>query len=111
MIDEFEQECRLLYEMGLKDSPLRLEYEEKVRDLSILREQMETEGKTKEQIALTMHERRRELGRLYKRCSGNTFIMQLPENTVIRLVQRLKDLESIFPEWYIFRRRQLMIFL
>ena len=66
MIDEFEQECRLLYEMGLKDSPLRLEYEEKVRDLSILREQMETEGKTKEQIALTMHERRRELGRLYK---------------------------------------------
>ena len=62
MIDEFEQECRLLYEMGLKDSPLRLEYEEKVRDLSILREQMETEGKTKEQIALTMHERRRELG-------------------------------------------------
>ena len=102
MIDEFEQECRLLYEMGLKDSPLRLEYEEKVRDLSILREQMETEGKTKEQIALTMHERRRELGRLYK---------EAPENTVIRLVQRLKDLESIFPEWYIFRRRQLMIFL
>ena len=51
MTDEFEQECRLLYEMGLKDSPLRLEYEEKVRDLSILREQMETEEKTKEQIA------------------------------------------------------------
>ena len=49
MTDEFEQECRLLNEMGLKDSPLRLEYEEKVRDLSILREQMETEGKTKEQ--------------------------------------------------------------
>ena len=66
MTDEFEQECRLLYEMELKDSTLRLEYEEKVRDLSILREQMETEGKTKEQIALTMHERRRELGRLYK---------------------------------------------
>ena len=70
--------------MGLKDSTLRLEYEEKVRDLSILREQMETEGKTKEQIALTMHERRRELGRLYKeaapRCSGNIFIMQLQEN-------------------------------
>ena len=58
MTDEFEQECRLLYEMELKDSTLRLEYEEKVRDLSILREQMETEGKTKEQIALTMHERR-----------------------------------------------------
>ena len=56
MTDEFEHECRLLYEMGLKDSTLRLEYEEKVRDLSILREQMETEGKTKEQIALTMHE-------------------------------------------------------
>ena len=70
MTDEFEHECRLLYEMGLKDSTLRLEYEEKVRDLSILREQMETEGKTKEQIALTMHERR----------SGNIFIMQLQEN-------------------------------
>ena len=50
MTDEFEHECRLLYEMGLKDSTLRLEYEEKVRELSILREQMETEGKTKEQI-------------------------------------------------------------
>ena len=71
MTDEFEHECRLLYEMGLKDSTLRLEYEEKVRDLSILREQMETEGKTKEQIALTMHERR---------SSGNIFIMQLQEN-------------------------------
>ena len=63
MIDEFEQECRLLYEMGLKDSPLRLD----------LREQMETEGKTKEQIALTMHERRRELGRLYKEAAPPLF--------------------------------------
>lgn len=33
MTDKFEQECRLLYEMSLKDSPLRLEYEEKVRAL------------------------------------------------------------------------------
>ena len=73
MTDEFEQECRLLYEMELKDSTLRLEYEEKVRDLSILREQMETEGKTKEQIALTMHERRRELGRLYKEAAPPLF--------------------------------------
>ena len=55
MTDEFEHECRLLYGMGLKDSTLRLEYEEKVRDLSILREQMETEGKTKEQIARPVH--------------------------------------------------------
>ena len=73
MTDEFEQECRLLYEMELKDSTLRLEYEEKVRALSILREQMETEGKTKEQIALTMHERRRELGRLYKEAAPPLF--------------------------------------
>ena len=26
MTDEFEQKCRLLYEMELKDSPIRLEY-------------------------------------------------------------------------------------
>ena len=84
MTDEFEHECRLLYEMGLKDSTLRLEYEEKVRELSILREQMETEGKQKNRLPSQCM---RDEGnwdvcirRPLPRCSGNIFIMQLQEN-------------------------------
>lgn len=65
-MDEFEAEWRRLQEDGLKDSPLRREYERKVAALAALPQQLAAEGKTEEQIARTMHETRRTLEKEYK---------------------------------------------
>lgn len=70
---EFERECRLLEQNGLKDSPLRQEYEEKVAALSSLPEQLRSAGYTETQIARRMHEARRELGRVYKEAAPPLF--------------------------------------
>ncbi len=72
-MNEFERECELLKEMGLKDSALRLDYEEKVRELVGLPEKFRSEGMSEEQIARIMHEKRRELGRLYKEAAPPLF--------------------------------------
>ena len=41
---EYEQEIELIKEMGLKSSPLRLEYEEKVHALRNLPEKLKAKG-------------------------------------------------------------------
>lgn len=64
--DEFEREWELLLQDGLKDSRLRLEYEEKVAELRDLPAELARHGKNEEEIARIMHEKRRELGREYK---------------------------------------------
>jgi len=66
MSTEFEQELNALREHGLKSNPLRLEYEQKVRELSVFREELFAKGESKENIARKLHEYRRELGRVYK---------------------------------------------
>lgn len=63
---EFEAEVAQLRATGIKDSPLRLAYEEKVRALGSLPDLLSARGLDEEQIAREMHRRRRELGRQYK---------------------------------------------
>ena len=70
---EFAKELDLIRKMGLKTNPVRLEYEQKVRALRPLPEKLEAEGLTEGQIARTMHDKRRELGRLYKEASPPLF--------------------------------------
>lgn len=70
---EFETEYRLLRENGLKSNPLRLEYEEKVRDLVHLRERLFAENLSEKAIAETLHARRRELGLIYKEAAPPLF--------------------------------------
>ena len=66
MREQFEKEYRELLTNGLKNNPLRLEYEQKVRELSVVRERLFREGYATEQIAQILHARRRELGVIYK---------------------------------------------
>lgn len=66
MKDQFEKEYNELLTNGLKSNPLRLEYEQKVRELSTVKEQLLHEGYSTEQIAQILHSRRRELGVIYK---------------------------------------------
>ena len=70
---EFEKEIALIEKMGIKTSPLRLEYENKVSDLRILPEKLKAEGCSEDQIAREMHEKRRELGRQYKEAAPPLF--------------------------------------
>ncbi len=63
---EFEREYELLLREGLKQSALRREYEQKVEKLRELPSELRAAGKSEEEIAQTMHRRRRELGRQYK---------------------------------------------
>ena len=66
MRDQFEKEYNELKVNGLKSNPLRLEYEQKVRELADLRESLFAQGYTVEEIARMLHSRRRELGVIYK---------------------------------------------
>jgi hypothetical protein len=70
---EFEKEIALIEKMGLKTSPLRLEYEKKVYELRSLPEKLKLKGCSDEQIARAMHEKRRELGRRYKEAAPPLF--------------------------------------
>lgn len=70
---EFEKEIALIQKIGLKTSPLRLEYENKVSDLRSLPEKLKAEGCSEDQIAREMHEKRRELGRQYKEAAPPLF--------------------------------------
>ena len=65
-MDEYEIELAELKQLGLKDNPLRLAYENEVRALRGMPETIESEGCSEEQIARIMHRKRRELGRQYK---------------------------------------------
>ena len=53
--EEFLKELKLLKENGLKDSPLRLEYEEKVRNLKDLETELRRQGLSEKEIAYTLH--------------------------------------------------------
>lgn len=63
---EFEKEIAQIEKTGLKASSLRLEYESKVHELRGVPEKLRAQGFSEDQIARTMHEKRRELGRQYK---------------------------------------------
>lgn len=63
MDSEFQRELALLQQDGLKTNPMRLAYEEKVRGLQAL----------KEELAHRLHTQRRELGRAYKEMAPPLF--------------------------------------
>lgn len=63
MDSDFQRELALLQQDGLKTTPMRLAYEEKVRGLQAL----------KEELAHRLHEQRRELGRAYKEMAPPLF--------------------------------------
>ena len=63
------RELELLARDGLKDNPLRLEYERAVRDLAGLARTLEREGLPRHEIARTLHHRRRQLGKEYKQAA------------------------------------------
>lgn len=95
---EFEKEIALIEKMGLKTSPLRLEYEKKVHELRRMPEKLKAEGYTEDQIARAMHEKRRELGRQYKEAAPPLFREYIyeatAENTVIHLARHTKCCEK-----------------
>ena len=67
--------------MGLKTSPLRLEYENKVHELRSIPAKRGAEGFSEDQIARVMHEKRRELGRQYKEAAPPLFREYIYEAT------------------------------
>lgn len=71
--DEFQREVELIQEMGLKDSPLRREYEKRVAALQPLAQKLLAAGKTEEQAARILHAERRALGRQYKQAAPPLF--------------------------------------
>ncbi len=81
---EFEKEIALIKIIGLKTSPLRLEYENKVHELRSVPEKLNAEGYTEEQIARAMHEKRRELGRQYKEAAPPLFREYIYEATAAK---------------------------
>ena len=70
---EFENELEQIKKLGIKDSPLRAEYEEAVRSLRDVPGKMRAEGFSEEQIAREMHMKRRELGRRFKEAAPPLF--------------------------------------
>ena len=67
--------------MGLKTSPLRLEYENKVHELRSIPAKLGAEGFSEDQIARVIHEKRRELGRQYKEAAPPLFREYIYEAT------------------------------
>ena len=70
---EFERELAALRANGLKENPLRREYEKKVAALAELPQKLREKGMDEEEIARRMHGRRRELGRQYKEAAPPLF--------------------------------------
>ncbi len=81
---EYERELILIEKMGLKTSPLRLEYENKVRELQSKPKKLKAEGYSEDQIARAMHEKRRELGRQYKEAAPPLFREYIYEATAAK---------------------------
>ena len=81
---EFEMETALIEKMGLKTSPLRMEYENKVYELRRIPEKLKAEGFSEDQIARAMHEKRRELGRQYKEAAPPLFREYIYEATAAK---------------------------
>ena len=78
---EIEKQIALIKKMGLKTSPLRLEYESKVHELRSIPAKLGAEGFSEDQIARVMHEKRRELGRQYKEAAPPLFREYIYEAT------------------------------
>lgn len=72
-MNEFETEVEQIKKMGLKNSSLRLAYEEKVRALERVPQQLRSEGLSEEQVAQEMHRLRREIGRQFKEAAPPLF--------------------------------------
>ena len=66
MNEEFQNELSLLLRDGLKDNPLRKEYEAKVAGLAEVATELLAQGLDEETVARTLHDKRRELGAQYK---------------------------------------------
>ena len=81
---EFEKEIALIEKTGLKASPLRLEYERKVRELRNAPEKLKAEGFSEDRVARAMHEKRRELGRQYKEATPPLFREYVYEATAAK---------------------------
>ncbi len=63
---EFQAELKLLLRDGLKENPLRKEYEDKVAKLAVLATELVAQGESEKDIARMLHAKRRELGAQYK---------------------------------------------
>ena len=63
---ELQRELELLRKNGLKDNPLRREYEVKVAGLAALAKELLAQGVSEKEAARTLHRKRRELGVQYK---------------------------------------------
>lgn len=63
---EFEHELQMLLIDGLKDNPLRKEYEAKVAGLAEVARELLAQGLSEEAVARLLHHKRRELGVQYK---------------------------------------------
>lgn len=63
---EFEHELQMLFTDGLKDNPLRKEYEAKVAGLAEVARELLAQGLSEESVARLLHHKRRELGVQYK---------------------------------------------
>lgn len=72
-MNEFEKELAVIIEQGIKNNPLRLVYEDKVRELRRLAVQLREKEYSDEQIARIMHNKRRELGRQFKEAAPPLF--------------------------------------
>ena len=55
MDSEFQRELALLQQNGLKTNPMRLAYEEKVRGLQALKEELLAQGCPTEELAHRLH--------------------------------------------------------
>ena len=95
---EYEMEIALIEKMGLKTSPLRLEYEKKVHELRRMPEKLKAEGYTEDQIARAMHEKRRELGRQYKEAAPPLFREYIYEATAKKYGDPLGSTYEILQE-------------
>ena len=95
---EYEMEIALIEKMGLKTSPLRLEYEKKVHELRSMPEKLKAEGYTEDQIARAMHEKRRELGRQYKEAAPPLFREYIYEATAKKYGDPLGSTYEILQE-------------
>ena len=84
-MSEFEDEVEQLRIIGIKNSPLRLAYEEKVWALKRVPQILRSEGKSEEQIAREMHRLRRDLGRQYKDAAPPLFRAYIYAVTAARL--------------------------
>ena len=71
--DEFERELALLKSEGIKNSPLRREYEMKVRSLRNVEMRMRKDGYSTHEIAVELHRLRRTIGEEYKKAAPPLF--------------------------------------